>query len=105
MATDIKELSPEKQVTLVHSRRQLMNAFHEKLSDLVIKRAQELGLNLMLGSRVNVPPQGYPNDGSTFSVELQDGRTIETDFAVCSAALGIMLAALEFLTCSGPCRS
>lgn len=82
MATDIKELYPEKSVTLIHSRAQLMNRFHSKLHDLVEERAHELGVDLVLGSRVKLPEGGYPTDGREFQVELQDGRKVDADFAV-----------------------
>ncbi|KAG9573137.1 FAD/NAD(P)-binding domain-containing protein, partial [Aureobasidium melanogenum] len=82
MATDIKEVYPEKSVTLVHSRMQLMNKFHPQLDRIIKERCEELGVKLKLGSRVKLPAKGYPTDGSTFNVELQDGSTISTDFAV-----------------------
>jgi hypothetical protein len=82
MATDIKELYPAKSVTLVHSRKNVLNKFHTRFHDLVEERAKELGIELVLGSRVKVPAQGFPTDGSTFDVELQDGRKIPADFAV-----------------------
>ncbi|KAI9047780.1 hypothetical protein LZ554_008490 [Drepanopeziza brunnea f. sp. 'monogermtubi'] len=82
MATDIKELYPEKSVTLVHSRKNVMNRFNTKLHDLIAERSAELGINLKLGSRVKLPPGGYPTDGSTFDVELEDGAKIPADFAI-----------------------
>lgn len=82
IATDIKELYPNKSVTLVHSRSSLMNRFHPKLDQIIKERCEELGVNLKLGSRVKVPPKGYANDGSRFSVDLQDGSTISADLAV-----------------------
>lgn len=82
LATDIKELYPDKSVVLVHSRAQLMNKFHQKLHDVVAERCTELGIDMRLGSRVTVPPSGYPTDGSEFHVELEDGSKIPADFAV-----------------------
>ena len=82
MATDIKELYPDKSVTLVHSRKNVMNKFHPQLHDLVEERCADLGIVLKLGSRVKVPPQGYPTDGSSFNVDLEDGSSIPADFAV-----------------------
>lgn len=84
MATDIKELYPNKSVTLVHSRPTVMNRFHSKLDEVIKERCQELGLNLKLGSRVKVPADGYPTDGSTFNVDLQDGSSVPADLAVSS---------------------
>lgn len=83
MATDIGELYPEKSVTLVHSRANVMNKFDSRLHDIIAERCKELGVNLKLGSRVKVPSEGYPTDGSRFNVELEDGTSIPADFAVC----------------------
>ena len=83
MATDIKEIYPEKEVTLIHSRQQVMNKFHPQLDGIIKQRCEELGVKLKLGSRVKLPAKGYPTDGSTFEVELMDGSSVLTDFAVC----------------------
>lgn len=82
LSTDIKELFPEKEVTLVHSRKQLMNNFHHGLHELIEQRANQLGLKLVLGHRVDVPENGYPNDGTEFNVKLLDGGEIPADLAV-----------------------
>lgn len=84
MACDLKELYPEKEVTLVHSREHIMPVYHEKLSDLIKERFQELGVNFIGGSRVNIPPGGYPigGTGEPIEVKLQDGRTLTADFVV-----------------------
>ncbi|EMC93590.1 hypothetical protein BAUCODRAFT_26843 [Baudoinia panamericana UAMH 10762] len=82
MATDIKELYPDKNVTLVHSRTQVMNAFHPQLHEIVRKRCEELGIAMKLGSRVKLPPGGYPTDGSSFTVDLEDGTQLPADFAI-----------------------
>ncbi|KAI4724215.1 putative oxidoreductase [Aureobasidium sp. EXF-10728] len=82
MATDIKEIYTEKTVTLIHSRQQIMNKFHPQLDRIIKQRCEELGVKLKLGSRVKLPAKGYPTDGSTFNIELQDGSTVSTDFAV-----------------------
>lgn len=82
MATDVKQLFPEKSVTIVHSRKNVMNRFHSKLHDIIEERAKELGIHLKLGSRVKIPEEGFPTDGREFKVELQDGSSVEADFAV-----------------------
>jgi apoptosis-inducing factor 2 len=84
IATDIKELYPGKSVTLVHSRKNVMHKFHQNLHNIIEKRCQELGVKLRLGSRVKVPTQGYPTNGSCFEVELEDGSSLSADFAVSS---------------------
>lgn len=84
MACDLKELYPEKEVTLVHSREHIMPVYHEKLSDLIKERFQELGVHFIGGSRVSIPPGGYPigGTGEPIEVKLQDGRTLTADFVV-----------------------
>jgi NADH dehydrogenase FAD-containing subunit len=44
MATDLKEIYPEKDITLVHSRDQLMPLYHKKLDEIIKARCQELGV-------------------------------------------------------------
>lgn len=44
MATDLKELYPEKEVTLVHSREHLMPLYHTKLDEIIKARFEELGI-------------------------------------------------------------
>jgi NADH dehydrogenase FAD-containing subunit len=89
MACDLKELYPTKTITLVHSRAQLMPAYHEALSDLIKARLHELGVNLITGSRVVIPPGGFPlhlNDNNTpgdaQTIQLQDGRVLHADLAI-----------------------
>lgn len=82
MVTDIKELYPEKSVTLVHSRKNVMNRFHPALHEIIEKRCRELGVEMRLGSRVKLPIGGYPSDGRSFEVEMEDGSSIPSDFAV-----------------------
>ncbi|KIJ32823.1 hypothetical protein M422DRAFT_35703 [Sphaerobolus stellatus SS14] len=82
MATDLKELYPQKQVTLVHSREHLMSRFHPKLSDIVVKRMNELGVELVLGDRAVIPAEGFPVGEGEFDVQLQSGRRVRADFAI-----------------------
>lgn len=82
MAIDIKELYPEKSVTLIHSRPTVMNRYHTDLSDLILAECKRLGIKTSLGSRVKLPETGYPVDGSTFEIELQNGQAVTTDLAV-----------------------
>ncbi|KAK3677443.1 vacuolar protein sorting/targeting protein PEP1 [Recurvomyces mirabilis] len=82
MATDVKELYPEKDVTLIHSRNHLMNTFDGKLHEIVKDRCDELGIKLALGSRVKLPPGGFPTDGRAFDIELVDGRKVGTELAI-----------------------
>lgn len=84
MACDLKEIYPEKEVTLVHSRQHIMPVYNEKLSDMIKERFAELGVKFVGGSRVNIPAGGYPlgGTGEPITVSLQDGRTLTADFVV-----------------------
>lgn len=44
MATDLKEYYPGKEVVLVHSRSNLMPAFHPEIHNIIKKRFDELGV-------------------------------------------------------------
>ncbi|RKL08267.1 hypothetical protein BFJ68_g9614 [Fusarium oxysporum] len=52
MATDLGEVYPEKKVTVI------------------------------TGTRAVIPSKGFPTDGSTFELELKDGRKIQTDLVI-----------------------
>lgn len=80
-ATDLKELYPDKSVTVVHSRRNLMNKFNSGLHDIIMARFVELGVKTKLGSRVKVPSEALPANGP-FNVGLEDGSTVPADLVV-----------------------
>lgn len=86
MACDLKEVyGPAKTVTLVHSRERLMPAYHEALSRIVKDRFAELGVRLVTGSRVVVPPGGFAScsaAGEAVEVRLEDGRVLTADFVI-----------------------
>jgi NADH dehydrogenase FAD-containing subunit len=44
MATDLKEVYPEKDVTLIHSRDRLMPLYHPKMDKIIRDRFEELGV-------------------------------------------------------------
>lgn len=82
MATDLKELYPDKKVTLVQSRDRVMPKFHPLFHDMIMQRFSELGVDVITNNRVVVPEGGYPTDGSTFTVKLRDGRELETQLVI-----------------------
>lgn len=91
MATDIKEIYPEKSVTLIHSRETVMNRFHRNLDEIVKQRCTKLGVRMKLGARVKLPAEGYPTDGRHFNVELEDGSSIPAQLAVNSDLLVFLI--------------
>ncbi|GES58776.1 amid-like NADH oxidoreductase [Aspergillus terreus] len=82
MATDLKEYYPDKDITVVQSRPQLMPGFHSNLHDLIKARFDELGIKLITGARVVVPKGGVPANGSSFDVQLTNGSQVTTDFVI-----------------------
>ncbi|KAI1171278.1 FAD/NAD(P)-binding domain-containing protein [Nemania sp. FL0916] len=85
MATDLKEIYPEKEITLVHSRNQLMPLYHSKLDEIIKERCQELGVKLVLGSRVNIPADEFQSSnlsGEPITVSLQNGTTLQADVVI-----------------------
>jgi len=86
MACDLAVLYPPaksgKQITLLHSREQLMNRFHPSLSELIKKRFEELGVETMLGSRAVIPAGGFGDEGEEVEVRTEDGRSLWADCAV-----------------------
>jgi len=55
LATDIKAFYPEKNVTLVHSRGQLLNRFGKRLHEYVLPVLQELKIKVVLNERPRLP--------------------------------------------------
>ncbi|KAI0458178.1 FAD/NAD(P)-binding domain-containing protein [Xylaria acuta] len=85
MATDLKEIYPDKEVTLVHSRDQLMPLYHKKLDEIIKARCQELDVKLVLGSRVNIPADEFQQEnvsGEPITVSLQNGSTLQADVVI-----------------------
>ncbi|KAF8517285.1 FAD/NAD-P-binding domain-containing protein [Hysterangium stoloniferum] len=97
MATDIKDIFPNKRVTLVHSRQQVLNRFHPDLHALTMKRFNELGVEVILGDRAVIPAEGFPVEGE-FEVELQSGKKIPADFAIISIGQTPQSSILEALS-------
>jgi NADH dehydrogenase FAD-containing subunit len=105
MATDLKEYYPDKEVTVVQSRPRVMPNFHPRLHEIIEKRFEELGIRLITGSRVKIPSGGFPNDGSTFDVELTNGTTESTQLVILATGQtpnNQLVAGLEPSTPEGP---
>ncbi|KAK6996965.1 FAD/NAD(P)-binding domain-containing protein [Favolaschia claudopus] len=83
LAFDAKQFYPSKNVTIVHSKTELLNRFHPKLHAIVRERGAAIGINFVLGQRAKIPPNGFPISGPSYFVELADGRRIPADVAIC----------------------
>ncbi|KAJ5150383.1 hypothetical protein N7492_010734 [Penicillium capsulatum] len=82
MATDLKEHFPEKEVTVIQSWDRVMPNFHPQLHDLIKRRFDELGVKLITGFRVTIPPGGFPNDGKALNIQLTNGTTESTELVI-----------------------
>ncbi|KAH9850134.1 FAD/NAD-P-binding domain-containing protein [Lenzites betulinus] len=68
---EIKEVSPTKKVTIVHSEAKLLNdAYPDKFRDDIERRARARGVDFILGDKLDVPPEG------TVGVTTQKGKSI-----------------------------
>ncbi|KAL7425019.1 hypothetical protein Q5752_000706 [Cryptotrichosporon argae] len=104
MACDIKDAFPEKDVTVVQSRDRLMPKFDGRFHDLIAARFAELGINLITGSRVTIPADGFPADGRTFDVALANGTTIPAQLVILATGQvpnTALLASLPATTAEG----
>jgi NADH dehydrogenase FAD-containing subunit len=63
IATDIKSYYPEKQVTIVHSRPQLLPHFGPRLHDYVSEKIANMGIRLELGERPHLPYEKESSQG------------------------------------------
>lgn len=79
LATDAKEFYPDKEVTLIHSRGQLMNLFGKRLHDHLIPVLEELKVRVLLNERPQIPDGAIESEKTlTFS----DGREETFDMVV-----------------------
>ncbi|CZT47632.1 uncharacterized protein RSE6_08214 [Rhynchosporium secalis] len=55
LATDIKSFYPEKKVTLIHSRAQILSSFGVRLHDYVMEKLGKLGVEVVLEELPTLP--------------------------------------------------
>ena len=69
LAADAKGRFPDKNVTLIHSRKSLLNdGFGPKLHEVMSKAMKEIGVNLFLGEKPSIPSGVTVGD-----IELSEG--------------------------------
>ena len=85
LATDIKSYYPGKSVTLIHSHERLLSRFGPKLHVYVMGVAKEMGLNVILNERPELPAD--PGLGFILSETLLNFKSTEEtqrfDLVVC----------------------
>lgn len=78
LASDIKDFYPDKDVTLVHSRGQLLNRFGKRLQDYVLRALRdELKIRVLLNERPKMPAKG--NMARSDTLVFSDGREEQFD--------------------------
>lgn len=84
MAADIKSFFPEKKVTLVHSRSQLLPRFGKRLHDHASKALTGLGVELKLQERPTISKRDENEIGTTSQSTLcfKDGHEEQFDLVV-----------------------
>ncbi|KAE9401214.1 FAD/NAD-P-binding domain-containing protein [Gymnopus androsaceus JB14] len=86
LATDLKTHTPtqSKHVTVVHSRPQLLNRFHEGLHDIALSKCKELDIEVVLAKRVIVPEGGFSRETADeeFDVQLTGGGSVRGDLVI-----------------------
>ncbi|KAK1960096.1 FAD/NAD(P)-binding domain-containing protein [Colletotrichum sublineola] len=82
MATDLKELYPDKEITLVHSRDHLMPLYHSKFHEVLKSRFEELGVKLITGTRAVFPTVNLAHDDTKVILKLKDGRELVTELVI-----------------------
>lgn len=81
VATDAKDLYPDKRIVLVHSRSAVMHRFGKILQDAAQKGLERLGVELILEDRV------VNEDAAAGIVTLRSGKEIPCDYYVSESAL------------------
>lgn len=84
MAADIKSYFPEKKVTLVHSRAQLLPRFGKRLHDHASKALTDLGVELRLGERPTISSHDENDIDSSgqSTLRFKDGHEEHFDLVV-----------------------
>ncbi|KIP04635.1 hypothetical protein PHLGIDRAFT_25487 [Phlebiopsis gigantea 11061_1 CR5-6] len=79
-ATDIADVFPQKRVTLLHSRKQLLPKYEERMHDEIMSSLSEMNVKAVLGERLDlsVPPKiVHIADGTKERVvKTQSGREL-----------------------------
>lgn len=81
LSSDAKSLYPEKNVTLIHSRKTLLNKFGTKLHDTALAALEGLGVRVVLGERIG------PHEEGDMHVVLGSGESIPCDLLVCTLSI------------------
>ncbi|RGP77708.1 hypothetical protein FLONG3_4167 [Fusarium longipes] len=81
LVTEIREKYPDKKVTLIHSRQQLLPRFGPKLHERVLATLQKQNIEVLLGERPTYPSDAGQNVQET-SITLANGETRTWDLVI-----------------------
>ncbi|ORX40015.1 hypothetical protein BD324DRAFT_615943 [Kockovaella imperatae] len=82
-ATDLKDLYPHKNVTLLHSRTRLMPIYPVEMHIAIVERLATLGVNVVLGERVMTAPDHAEHyDGKVKHLLTDKGRQFDADLVL-----------------------
>ncbi|KAJ3033554.1 hypothetical protein HDV00_006065 [Rhizophlyctis rosea] len=82
LAAEIKEHFSEKKVTLVHSRDRYLGAYKVDMHQRCFRVLQKLGVEQVLGDRIDVPKGGFVRDGVRREFRTRRGSVIESDLVL-----------------------
>ncbi|KAL2069029.1 hypothetical protein VTL71DRAFT_15367 [Oculimacula yallundae] len=79
LATDIKSFYPEKKVTLIHSRAQILSSHGVRLHDYVMEKLGKLGIDVILEERPVLPRTA---SWEPAEIDFRDGRKQKFDLVI-----------------------
>ncbi|KAK0229565.1 hypothetical protein EDD85DRAFT_957340 [Armillaria nabsnona] len=78
-ATDIAAVYPSKKITLLHSRNRLLPRFEEGMHLEILQSLESLGIEVILGERLDTSSAEKYNEGGQRVVRTLSGRDVATD--------------------------
>ncbi|KAL1728808.1 hypothetical protein EV714DRAFT_274270 [Schizophyllum commune] len=81
LSTDIADVYPEKRVTLLHSRAQLLPRFMPEMHDEILRQMERLKLEVILGERIDMQTinDKKSNDAGERIARTMSGRDLTAD--------------------------
>ncbi|KAL1704895.1 hypothetical protein EV121DRAFT_204690 [Schizophyllum commune] len=83
-ATDIADVYPEKRVTLLHSRTQLLPRFSQEMHNEILRQMNRLNINVVLGERLDVQSvaEKKSSESGERVVRITSGRELAADLVL-----------------------
>ncbi|WP_261564702.1 NAD(P)/FAD-dependent oxidoreductase [Frankia gtarii] len=90
LAGEIKEVWPEKQITIVDPVAELLTGFQPEVREDLYRQLDELGIQLRLNTSLTAPPSTKPGTTESFTVTTTGGDEIAAD--IWFQAYGVKIA-------------